>query len=392
MRLPAGLQDCYSIADLRLLARRRLPRAIFEFFDGGAEDEITLRANAAAFDEWRWCPHVLRDVSQVSVQQSLFGQSLGMPAAIAPTGGGGFGRHDADLALAKAAARHQIPYSLSSSATTRIETIAEQAGGRLWFQAYVLKDQTHFWRMIDTAKQCGYEALIITVDLAVGGKRTRDHHNHFSIPFRLTSRNLPDFLAHPKWLWSMWVRGIPVMENLREMAQTRAPLAMANELASTVGKGYDSGFDFEKLQHVRDRWPGRLIVKGVARGDDAQALVGLGVDALVVSNHGGRQLDGARASLHALPEVLQAVQGKVPVWMDGGVRRGSDIAKALALGASGVLLGRATLYGAMAEGEPGAMRALDILRDELQRTLQLLGVQALNQLHPNLMTGASPAL
>jgi (S)-mandelate dehydrogenase len=311
-----------------------------------------------------------------------------MPAAIAPTGGGGFGHHDADLALAKAAARHQIPYSLSSSATTRIETIAEQAGGRLWFQAYVLQDQQHFWRMIETAQACGYEALIITVDLAVGGKRTRDFHNHFSIPFRLTSRNLPDFLAHPRWLWSMLSRGIPVMENLREMAHTQRPLAMANELASTVGKGYDSSFDGERLQQVRDRWRGRLIVKGVARGDDALSMVKMGVDALVVSNHGGRQLDGARASLHALPEVVQAVKGQVPVWMDGGVRRGSDIAKALALGAHGVLLGRATLYGAIAQGEAGAQRALDILRDELQRTLQLCGAQRLSDLNADGLTPA----
>jgi (S)-mandelate dehydrogenase len=392
MPSPARLKDCYSIADLRLLARKRLPRAVFEFFDGGAEDELTLRANASAFDDWCWRPHVLRDVSHVSLQQTLWGQTMGMPAAIAPTGGGGFGHHDADLALAKAAARHQIPYSLSSSATTRIETIAQKAGGRLWFQAYVLQDQKHFWRMIETAQDCDYEALIITVDLAVGGKRTRDFHNHFSIPFRLTSRNLPDFLAHPRWWWSMISKGIPVMENLREMAHTRGPLAMANELASTVGKGYDSGFDFERLQQVRDRWKGRLIVKGVARGDDALALAGLGVDALVVSNHGGRQLDGARASLHALPEVLQAVQGKVPVWMDGGVRRGSDIAKALALGASGVWLGRATLYGAIAQGEAGALRALDILRDELQRTLQLCGAQQLNQLNPNLLTPAHRAI
>jgi (S)-mandelate dehydrogenase len=388
MRTPACLNDCYSIDDLRLLARKRLPRAIFEFFDGGAEDEITLRANALAFDDWRWRPHVLRDVSQVSLQQTLWGQEMAMPVAIAPTGGGGFGHHDADLALAKAAARHQIPYSLSSSATTHMKTIAQKAGGRLWFQAYVLQDQNHFWRMIDTAQQCGCEALIITVDLAVGGKRTRDFHNHFSIPFRITSRNLPDFLAHPRWWWPMLSRGVPVMENLREMAQTRRPLAMANELASTVGKGYDSGFDFERLKQVRDRWRGRLMVKGVARGDDALALVKLGVDALVVSNHGGRQLDGARASLHALPEVVQAVQGQVPVWMDGGVRRGSDIAKAMALGASGVLLGRATLYGAIAQGESGAQRALDILRDELQRTLQLCGARQLSELNPNLLTPA----
>jgi (S)-mandelate dehydrogenase len=289
------------------------------------------------------------------------------------------------MGLARAAAKHQIPYSLSSSATTRIETIAEKAGGRLWFQAYVLKDQDHFWRMIDRARDCGYEALIITVDLAVGGKRWRDFHNHFSIPFRITSRNLFDFLAHPGWLSRLLTHGMPVMENLREMSQAQRPLAMANEIASTVGKGYDAGFDWNRLKQVRDRWPGRLIVKGVARGDDAERLVEMGCDAVVVSNHGGRQLDGARASLHALPEVVQAVAGRIPVWMDGGIRRGGDIGKALALGASGVMLGRATLYGAIAEGETGAHRALDILSEELQRTLQLCGVQSISDLTSDLL-------
>ena len=385
MKSPHHLEGCYTIGDLRHLARNRLPRAIFEFFDGGAEDEITLRANAAAFDRWAWCPHVLRDVSQVDLGSELFGLPLGLPMAIAPTGAGGFGHPDAELGLARAAAKHRIPYSLSSSATTRIETIAEQAGGRLWFQAYVLKDQAHFWRLIDRARVCGYEALIITVDLPVGGKRYRDFHNHFSIPFRMTARNLWDFLKHPAWLLRILKNGMPVMENLREMAKTSRPLAMANEIASTVGKGYDAAFDWDRLKEVRDRWPGRLIVKGVSRGDDAHRLVQVGCDAMVVSNHGGRQLDGARASLMALPEVVQSVAGRVPVWMDGGVRRGGDVGKALALGAQGVLLGRATLYGAIAAGESGANRALDILREELQRTLQLCGAAQLKELNAELL-------
>ena len=175
------------------------------------------------------------------------------------------------------------------------------------------------------------------------------------------------------------------MENLREMAKTSRPLAMANEIASTVGKGYDASFDWDRLKEVRDRWPGRLIVKGVSRGDDAHRLVQVGCDAMVVSNHGGRQLDGARASLMALPEVVQSVAGRVPVWMDGGVRRGGDVGKALALGAQGVLLGRATLYGAIAAGEAGVNRALDILREELQRTLQLCGAADLKQLNAELL-------
>ena len=384
-----GPEGCYTIGDLRRLAQQRLPRAIFDFFDGGAEDEVTLRANNRAFEQLAWRPHVLRDVSQVKLTQTLFGQNMGLPMAIAPTGAGGFGHPEADLALAKAAAHHKIPYALSSSATTSIETIADQAGGRLWFQAYVLKDRDYFWQLLARAQAAGYEGLIITVDLAVGGKRWRDFHNHFSVPFRFTPRNLVDFTLHPAWLYRLLRNGIPVMENLRGMTRpTTNAIAAANAVASTVGKNYDDSFDFQRLQEVRDRWQGRLIVKGVARADDAQRIAAMGCDAIVVSNHGGRQLDGARASLHALPEVLSGVSGRIPVWMDGGIRHGGDVAKAIALGAQGVLLGRATLYGAISSGEPGALRALEILTDELKRTLQLCGVQCLEELTPDLIVPA----
>jgi (S)-mandelate dehydrogenase len=384
-----GPEDCYTIGDLRRLAQQRLPRAIFDFFDGGAEDEVTLRANSQAFEQLAWRPHVLRDVSRVDLSTALFGNALGLPMAIAPTGAGGFGHPHADLALAKAAARYNIPYALSSSATTRIETIAEQAGGRLWFQAYVLKDRDYFWQLLARAKAAGYEGLIITVDLAVGGKRWRDFHNHFAVPFRITPRNLWDFAQHPAWLLRLLRHGMPVMENLQGMTRPSSnALAAANAVASTVGKNYDDSFDFARLQEVRDRWPGRLIVKGVARGDDAERIASMGCDALVVSNHGGRQLEGARASLHALPEVLAGVNGRVPVWMDGGIRHGGDVAKAVAMGAQGVLLGRATLYGAISGGEAGALRALEILTDELKRTLQLCGVQRLDELTPDYLVQA----
>ncbi|MBC7435382.1 MAG: alpha-hydroxy-acid oxidizing protein, partial [Bdellovibrionales bacterium] len=215
-----------------------------------------------------------------------------------------------------------------------------------------------------------FEALVITVDLAVGGKRERDFHNQFSVPFRITPRNALDFALHPRWSLDLLRRGIPAFENLRglEMAAKSA-----TAIASSVGRSYDPAFDWDRLARVRDRWPRKLIVKGVCRGDDALRLVEMGVDALVVSNHGGRQLDGAIATLDALPGVVHAVGGRIPVLLDGGIRRGTDVAKAMALGASGVLLGRATLFGVAAGGAAGAMKALDILRDEFVRTLQLCG-------------------
>ena len=374
-----ALNQTCSIADLRRLAQRRLPRALFDFYDGGAEDETTLRANRAAFEAVALRPRVLVDVSQVDTRIRLLGAPSALPLAIAPTGAPGFGWPGADIAIAQAAAAAGVPYTLSSSGTTSIEKLARAAPGRLWFQAYVLRDQAYFEQMIGRAEAAGYEALMITVDLPVGGKRERDFRNHFSIPFRFTPRNLLDFALHPRWAARIARHGLPQMETLSGLAQAghgpaKPPSASASAIASSVGRNYDAGFDWQRLAAVRRLWPRRLIVKGVAHPDDAARLVGLGVDALVVSNHGGRQLDGGAATLQLLPAVVAAVQGRVPVWVDGGVRRGADVVKALALGAQAVLVGRATLYGAVAAGGPGAQRALAILRDEIERTMRLCGV------------------
>ena len=375
--VPRNAAGCFSIADLRALARHRLPRAVFDFFDGGAEDETTLAGNRQAFDHWRLSPRVLVDVAEASTACDLLGAPAAMPAAIAPTGAAGFGWRGADLALARAAAAVGIPYTLSTSATTAIETIADQAPGRHWFQAYVLRDRDFFWKMVERARAADYEALMITVDLPVGGKRERDLHNHFSVPFRYTPRNVLDFASRPRWALDMLLRGMPAMENLRGLDRGATS---ATAIASVAGRGYDPSFDWARLAEVRDRWQRRLIVKGVTRAEDADRLAALGIDAVVVSNHGGRQLDGAVATLQALPEVLQGAAGRLPVLLDGGVRRGTDIAKALALGASGVLLGRATLFGAVAAGDAGARRALDILHDELLRTQRLCGAPTVGAL------------
>ncbi|WP_295542658.1 alpha-hydroxy acid oxidase [uncultured Pseudacidovorax sp.] len=386
-RVPKDVASCYAIADLRALARRRLPRAVFDFYDGGAEDEVTLAGNREAYARWRLAPRVLVNVAEASTACTLLGAAAGMPAAIAPTGAAGFGFRGADLALARAAARHGIPYTLSSSATTAIETIADQAPGRHWFQAYVLRNREFFWQLVQRAEAADYEALVITVDLPVGGKRERDFRNHFSIPFRFSTRNVLDFASRPRWALDMLLRGMPVMENLRGL-QTGANSATA--IASSVGRSYDPAFDWDRLAEVRDRWRRKLIVKGVCRAEDSRRLAAMGVDAIVASNHGGRQLDGAVPSLQALPEVLQGAAGRVPVLVDGGIRRGSDIAKALALGAHGVLLGRATLFGAVAGADAGALRALDILHDELLRTQQLCGANAPHLITAELLRPADP--
>ena len=302
--------------------------------------------------------------------------------AIAPTGAVGFGYPGGDVAIAKAAVAAGIPYTLSSTATASIERIADAAPGRLWFQAYILKDKAFLARLIERARVAEYEALMITVDLPVGGKRERDQRNHFSVPFRFTPKNVWDFAQKPGWCWHMLSQGMPVMENLIGLDDQAKS---ASSMASSVGRNYDASFDWAALQKIRDQWPRRLILKGVMHPDDADRACAMGCDALVVSNHGGRQLDGAVATLDALPGVVQAVAQRVPVWVDGGVRRGQDVVKALALGAGGVLLGRATLFGAVSDGERGAHRALEILHTELVRTLQLCGVRRVADITPALL-------
>ena len=381
--MSADVGRAFCIDDFRVMARQRLPRAVFDFFDGGAEEELTLQRNREAFQEKRFLPRVLVDVSEVDTRMELLGSPAGMPLAIGPTGGAGFGWHGADIGIAKAAAAAGIPYTLSTTATASIESIARAApGARLWFQAYVLKNREFLARLIQRAEDFGYEALMITVDLPVGGKRERDAHNDFSVPFRFTRRNFLDFASRPAWAIGMLTKGMPVMENVIGAEEGAKDAA---SLASSVGRNFDASFDWARLQQIRDTWPRKLIVKGVMRGEDAARLAEVGVDAMVVSNHGGRQLDGASATLDALPGVLLGAAGRVPVMIDGGVRRGADMVKARALGAHAVLVGRATLYAAVAAGEPGVHRALAILRDELERTMRLTGARNIAEITRDLI-------
>ena len=372
----------WSIDDLRRLAKRRLPRAVFDFIDGGAETESTLRANRTAFERVRFLPKVLVDVSQVDTATTILGGPSKLPIAIAPTGAVGFGRRGGDIAIARAAAAFGIPYTLSTTATTSIEQIAREAPGRLWFQVYVFRRRDFTLGLIDRARAADYEAIVVTVDLAVGGKRERDMRNDFSVPFRFTRRNLLDFATRPAWALDMLTRGMPVMENLIGFENEAASSAA---IAASVGRNMDPSFDWDGLKAIRDKWPRKLIVKGVERADDTERLAAMGCDGVIVSNHGGRQLDGACATLDALPAVARAAGKRMSVFIDGGVRRGGDAVKAVALGAEAAMIGRATLFGACAGGEPGAVRALEILRDELVRTMQLCGVTRVGAIGPELL-------
>lgn len=377
-----NLAKAVNIEDLRVLARRRLPRAIFDFFDGGAEDEVTLRGNRAAFERVRLLPRVLVDVSAVDLKTEIFGKTSSLPLAIAPTGGISAGRAGAELILARAAKAWGVPFTMATPSAFTIERLAEEVGGRLWFQLYAVRNQEFRNRLVERAKNAGYEAILVTVDLPVSGKRERDPRNGFHTPYRPNWRNSRDVLFKPAWALEVLRHGLPGMANL-EGYPFSTPTG--TDIVTAVGREMDAGLDWEYIKRLRERWPGKLLLKGVERADDAERAAAVGCDGVVVSNHGGRQLDGATATLDALPAVAAAVGSRITVLLDGGVRRGVDILKARALGAQAVLTGRATLFGAMAGAEPGARRALEILATELQRAMQLCGASSVAEIGPHLL-------
>src|SRR3954470_9165967 len=379
----ADLSYAVSIEDLRQIARRRLPRAIFDFFDGGAEDEVTLRENRAAFERVRLLPKVLVNVAQVDMTTDLFGVKSTLPLAIAPTGGISAGRAGAELALARAAKAFGVPFTLATPAAFTIERVAQEVGGRLWFQLYAVREHEFRNKLVTRARDAGYEAMLVTVDLPVSGKRERDPRNGFRTPYNPNWRNSRDVIFKPAWLLEIMRHGLPGMAN---MEGYKFSTPKGTDIATAVGREMDPSLDWEQIKGLRELWPRKLLIKGVERVEDALKAAAIGLDGVVVSNHGGRQLDGAAPTLEALPGIARAVGGKIAVLLDGGVRRGVDILKARALGAHGVLTGRATLFGAMAGGEAGARRALEILASELERSMQLCGVRSVADISAQLLS------
>ena len=377
------LAQAFSIADLRLLAKKRLPQTVFEFIDGGAEDEITLRDNRAAFERIKITPRILNDVSVPDTRTYLLGKEVKAPIVIAPMGSCMLAWPNADIAIARAAAAHGLPYTLSTMSTTAMETMADAVQGELWFQLYVLKDRSFNEQLVERAWAAGYSALVVTVDLQAGGKRERDLKNGISIPLQISLKQVISGMTHPGWAWQMLRNGSPQFQNVKGyMGQQNADLT----IAAKVGQSLDAAFSWEDLSRLRDKWKGKLLVKGVEHPLDAARLVTLGVDSVWISNHGGRQLDGALATADALPGITKALAGKVDVIIDSGVRRGVDILKARALGAQAVAVGRAVLFGAAVAGEAGARHALQILVDELQLSMKLSGVASVKHTQEILMT------
>lgn len=361
-----------TVEDHRRRARSRLPRFVFDFIDGAAEDERARCRNREALDAVTLLPSCLRDVSAVDTATELFGRRWAMPVAAAPTGLNALIHPEADIRLARSAAAAGLPFVLSTASNTRLEAVrAACPEGELWFQLYVVGERAIAEQMITRAKRAGYSALVLTVDVPVSGKRERDLRHRFRLPFRPSPATMLDLCRHPLWLARLLASGVPRFPNLSE----HEPTGGSSELdARLLARAMDRSLAWDDVAWLRRQWDGPILLKGVLNPADAAVALEHGVDGLIVSNHGGRQLDAAPATITMLPQVVRAVAGRVPVLVDGGFRRGSDVVKALALGADGVLVGRPLLFGLAADGPRGVRRVLDTMADELATAMTLMGV------------------
>jgi L-lactate dehydrogenase (cytochrome) len=368
------LRSALTIEDLRTIARRRTPKGAFDYTDGAAEAELSLERARQAFRDIEFHPAILRDVSTVHTGWDVLGAPVEMPFGIAPTGFTRLMHSEGEEAGAAAAATAGIPFALSTLGTTSVERVAQAgAGGRHWFQLYMWTDRDRSMQLVDRAAKAGYDSLLVTVDAPVAGARLRDKRNGFSIPPALTVRTVLNAIPRPGWWFNFF---------------TTEPLQFASlsQWSGTVAELLDAMFDptvtYEDLRWIKAQWPGKLVVKGVQTVGDAKRLADMGVDAITLSNHGGRQLDRAPVPFHLLPEVAREVGRDVEIHLDTGIMSGADIVAAVALGARFTMIGRAYLYGLMAGGRRGVDRAIEILREQIVRTMKLLGVTCLEELGP----------
>ena len=388
------LRKCASVEDFRRVAKRRLPHGVFDYIDGGAEDELTLARNSAAFRDLELRPRVLRDVGRVDPSTTLLGRPLPFPLVLAPTGFTRIADPAGELAVAAAAARAGLPYALSTLGTRSIEEVARAsaaalgdpagAPGRLWFQVYVWRDRGLVRDMIERAAAAGYEALCVTVDTAVLGRRERDVRRGFTLPPKIGPGTLVDGALHPGWTWR-FVRSEPIVfANVAGHGDV-GDGTEAVALADYVNGQFDPSLSWADVEWMRSVWDGPIVLKGVQTVADAVLAADAGIDAIALSNHGGRQLDGAPVPVELLPDVVDAVGDRVEVVCDGGVRRGSDVVKAVALGARATMAGRAYLYGLGAGGERGVDHVIDLLDAGVRRTMALCGAGTVADLGPELL-------
>lgn len=362
------MQRPISISSLRDLARRRIPRAVFDFIDGGSEDESTLRANEDAMEDWSFVPRVGIDVSRRDLHISLLGTEAKIPLFLAPTGLAGFFRPHGEVAAARAAGKAGIPFCLSTNSVASLEEVAQAAPRTdLWFQLYPLRDKVLMDALVRRAQTAGYRVLCLTVDLPLLARRERDVRNAFTMPLRFNLRTALDLCSRPAWLLGT-VRNPPRFGNFES-----GGTAGFQNVAQHVATLFDPSADWEEFRRLRESWKGPVVIKGVLHPEDAEKAIAIGADAIVVSNHGGRQLDGSVASIRALPAIAAVVQRRAQVFLDGGVRRGAHVMKAIGLGATACGIGRPFLWGLAAAGETGVDWAIDILRGEIESAMALLG-------------------
>jgi (S)-mandelate dehydrogenase len=362
--------------DWRAAARRRLPRFVFDYVDGAADDGLCLKRNRADLDACTLQPRVLRDTSGLDTGVQLFGRRWTMPVGIAPTGLNGLIRPDGDRAIARAAAAAGIGFALSTASNTRLEDVRAAApDSAQWMQLYVMH-RAMAEHVVRRAQTAGYEALVLTVDVPVSGNRELDLRNGFRLPFKPTARLALDVARHPGWALRMARHGAPEFANLKPADGEAASPALQ---AALLARAMDRTLAWEQLAWLRALWKGPLLLKGILHADDARKALDHGVDGLIVSNHGGRQLDASPSAIAALPAVVAAVGERIPVLMDSGIRRGVDVAKALALGATAVLVGRPVLYALATSGQPGVEAWLSTLREDLVRTMVLLGLRSVDE-------------
>lgn len=376
--LGTRLERAQSIYDLRAIAKRRTPAAAFDYTDGAAEAEISLQRARQAFEDVEFHPSVLHDVSEVDTRTTILGGPSAQPFGIAPTGFTRLMQTEGEIAGAGAAGAAGIPFCLSTLGTSSIEAVQRtNPTGRNWFQLYVMRDRDISYGLVDRAAAAGFDTLLFTVDTPVAGSRQRDKRNGFSIPPQLSLGTVLNAIPRPWWWWDFLTT--PALE-----------FASLSSTGGTVGEllnsAMDPSIDFEDLRAIRDRWPGKIVVKGVQSVEDAKTLTSLGVDGIVLSNHGGRQLDRAPVPFHLLPQVVKEVGGEIEIIVDTGIMNGADIVASLALGANFTMIGRAYLYGLMAGGRRGVDRAIGLLSEEIERTMKLLQVTSIEELEPRHVT------
>lgn len=365
------LTDCHNIEDFRDLARRRLPAPIFHYIDGGADDEVTLARNTDAFDDWDLVPSVLAGMNDVDLTTTVLGRELKSPLFLAPTAMHRMFHHEGEPAVARVAGRYGTMYGISTLATTGIEEMGALTDGPKLFQLYVHKDREMTFDLVDRCRTSGFDALALTVDTIVGGNRERDLYTGFTTPPKLTLASLLSFALHPHWSLNYLARDPLVLENIVRYLKSGGDLSYT--VVEYINTHLSSNISWDDAAQIRERWGGPFAIKGIVSADDARRAVDIGATAIMVSNHGGRQLDGSLSALDALVDIVDTVGDQVEVILDGGIRRGTHVLKALALGAKACAGGRLYLYALAGGGEAGVERAMQLLHNEITRDMMLMG-------------------